>query len=169
MIRNHWTILFDLSYSMHHPLRNDPEKTHCAPARFLDKIIPGVHFALASMPCKVWQNRNDNTGLTSCLLPFTNSPLLTLFLSFYPVYNEVYKIIWGVARLFDLTYPNYYVERDPLFHLNYWPTHTFKKQLSNNFWSIHGKYHLVYRVCYSAVHLKWTFFPAPNNNRTIDS
>lgn len=86
VIENHWTILCDLSYSKCITLLEMIlKKNHCAPARFLDKIIPGVHSALASMPCKVWKSRNDNTGLKSSLLPITNSPLLTLLLSVWPL------------------------------------------------------------------------------------
>lgn len=114
VIRNQWTVLFDLELFSTSVPQKQSWKKYCAPARFPDKIITGVHYALVSMPCKVWKGRSDNTGLTSFLLP-----IWTHFYWYYScpsghTCNKTHKIIWGSANLFDLTYVNYYVKTDSL-------------------------------------------------------
>lgn len=59
VIRNHWTILFDLCYSMHHPPRNDPEKNIVPQPDFLIKSY--LVFILHLHPCPVSSERTEVT------------------------------------------------------------------------------------------------------------
>lgn len=125
VIENHWTILCDLSYSKCITLLEMIlKKNHCAPARFLDKIIPGVPSALASMP-SARSERAEMTIQAWRVLCFLSLTHLYWHYSCLPdpFCNEAYKIIWELASLFDLNYLNYYVKIDSVLCFIYWPTH----------------------------------------------
>lgn len=84
-------------------------------------------FILHLHPCPVKSERAEVTiqaWQVLCFLSLTHLCWHYSCLSDH-ISNEAYKIIWGLASLFDLTYLNYYVKIDSLFCFNYWPRHIF--------------------------------------------